>query len=249
MQKVKHFAKVLITGLCFVVFGLICTTGNLLFLPVVILGLNKIKFVERFCRWLVRHSWAFFIFFTEIVGYLRVDYKGLSKIPNEGAIIVANHPSLLDVVLIISRVPNINCIVKASLHQNIFLGFAIKACNYIPNSENEVLLNRSIESLKKGENILVFPEGTRTKEEIIFHKAASHIAIKGAKILVPIFIKMTPRSLKKGQSWYKTPNQTISYEISVKEPLLLDDFRANHSSPIAVRNLHSTLTKLYKELA
>ncbi len=106
----------------------------------------------------------------------------------------------------------INCVVKSDLAKNIFLSPAIKAANYIVNSEDEELLNKSLSVLKSDDSLLIFPEGTRTKDSISFHKAPFYMAIHGAKILTPIFIDMNPRSLQKGVKWYKTPKSKIKYQ-------------------------------------
>ena len=106
-----------------------------------------------------------------------------------------------------SLVRRANCVVKASLGKNIFLAPAIKACGYIPNTANEELLQKSIDALKSGESLIIFPEGTRTAGEIVFHKAAAYIAVNSAKQLVAIGIKMDPPSLKKKRALVQNPER------------------------------------------
>ena len=49
------------------------------------------------------------------------DLEALAKYPNS-LVVVANHPSLLDAVLIASRLPNAVCIMKGALVRNVLLG-------------------------------------------------------------------------------------------------------------------------------
>lgn len=264
----------------FGVFGIICASGNLIFIPIIILRLHRYKKVQYFSRDLVRYAWALFLQIMRLAN--RVDYsikqaelageftrestkkstqESMIKSTNEAKttidkiysykpsqIIIANHPSLLDVVLLLANIARINCVVKASLSKNIFLFGAIKASGYILNTANEELLQKSIEALKGGESLLIFPEGTRTKNKISFHKAASYIAIHGAKSLSAIFIKMHPKSLQKDSKWYNTPTQTLHYEILLGNQIILDDFAKGKSDSLRVRALHEYLANLYAPL-
>lgn len=272
----------------FVVFGIICASGNLIFIPIIALRLHRYKKVQYFSRDLVRYAWALFLWIMSLANRVKFSFKAnesvvesVEKFAQESAkksvekstnesmikstnkaksaidkisstkpsqIVIANHPSLLDVVLLLANIARINCVVKASLSKNIFLFGAIKASGYILNTANEELLQKSIDVLKNGESLLIFPEGTRTKDKISFHKAASYIAIHGAKSLSAIFIKMHPKSLQKDSKWYNTPAQTLRYEISLENQIILDDFAKDKSDSLRVRALHEYLRNLYAPL-
>lgn len=268
----------------FVVFGIICASGNLIFIPIIAIRLHRYKKVQYFSRDLVRYAWALFLWIMRLAKRISYSFKAnesvvelaekfaqesvekstkesmiestnkskttIDKISSAkpSQIIIANHPSLLDVVLLLANIARINCVVKASLSKNIFLFGAIKASGYILNTANEELLQKSIDALKSGESLLIFPEGTRTKDKISFHKAASYIAIHGAKSLSAIFIKMHPKSLQKDSKWYNTPAQTLHYEISLENQIILDDFAKDKSDSLRVRALHEYLGNLYAPL-
>lgn len=238
--------KILRTGSFFLFFAIICISGDLLLVPVVLLGLNKFKFVQNLCRDLVRISWGFFIKVAKNCG--RLDYKfELSELNGGSNLVIANHPSLLDVVFLVSKFKRINCIVKGELSKNIFLFAAIRACNYIPNTNNEEFLQKSVDVLKSGENLLIFPEGTRTKDKIIFHKAAAYIGVKGAKNIVCIGINMHPRSLRKNEPWYKIPDEKIKYHFKEIKNFDVDMFLKDRPSPVRARAMHDEISKIYKE--
>lgn len=268
----------------FVVFGIVCASGNLIFIPIIALRLHRYKKVQYFSRDLVHYAWALFLWIMRLAKRVSYSFKAnesvvesaekfaqesvekstkesmiestnkskttIDKISSAkpSQIIIANHPSLLDVVLLLANIARINCVVKASLSKNIFLFGAIKASGYILNTANEELLQKSINALKSGESLLIFPEGTRTKDKISFHKATSYIAIHGAKSLSVIFIKMHPKSLQKDSKWYNTPAQTLHYEISLENQIILDDFAKDKSDSLRVRALHEYLGNLYAPL-
>ena len=241
----RHGFKIFIVGANFALFGLICALGNLIFIPVVLLGLYKFKFIRYFCRDLVRLAWRFFIFSTQISGYQHTKFNLPLGLGSASQIIIANHPSLLDVVFLIALIRRANCVVKASLGKNIFLAPAIKSCGYILNTANEELLQKSADALKSGESLIIFPEGTRTAGEIVFHKAAAYIAVNAAKQLVAVAIKMDPPSLKKHEPWYKTPSVMIKYEFKELFRLNLDGFCAHRPNPIRARELHAFISENY----
>ena len=219
--------------------------GNLFFVPIIVLRLNRFKVVENFARDLIYGAWRIFLYLIVFYGYAKIDFKPKFSHKN-GAIIIANHPSLLDVVLLLSHIRRANCIVKASLAKNIFLFGAIKSANYILNTENEKMLELSKIALQNGENLIIFPEGTRTKDKISMQKGAFYIAINYAKELMALSIKMSPKSLKKGQMWYDTPENKIEYEVDILENLDLNEFEKSRPNPLRVRLLHEKMQNLYE---
>ena len=240
--------RIILVGFLFSWFGLICMLGNLWFVPIVLLRLTRVQFFENLSRDMVYLAWKFFIFSTEFLGYLKYEFEDYEKLKNnQQKVIIANHPSLLDVVFILSKIRRINCVVKSELAKNIFLSPAIKASNYIVNTGNMNLLERALEALKKDNGLLIFPEGTRTKDRINFHKAPFYIAIHGAKALIPIFIYMNPKSLQKGVKWYKTPKVTIQYRIKIAQEIKIGEYLSNKPQSLRVRSLCATMNELYQK--
>lgn len=93
----------------------------------------------------------------------RFDLGELDRLATEGPmIIVANHPSLLDAVLLISRLPDVVCIMKAGLMDNPMFGAAARLARYIRNDTLLHVILHTRETLREGGQVIVFPEGTRT---------------------------------------------------------------------------------------
>lgn len=104
-------------------------------------------------------------------------------------VIIANHPSLLDFVYIMSLVPNSTCIVRGSLTRTPLRGVIKQA--YITNNTdfNEVLVECK-KLTDKGCNVIVFPEGTRSPRigRNNYKKGAARIALYCGCDVQPLFI-------------------------------------------------------------
>src|SRR5690606_33906289 len=102
---------------------------------------------------------------------------------------------------------------------------------------------------RDGETLIVFPEGTRTPLGSMphFHRGACAIALRGARIITPVIIRMSPRSLTKGEPWYRIPHQRMRYEIFVGEDVDPKYWANQHPMPIAGRRMNDHLHRYFKE--
>jgi len=235
------------TALSFTLFGLGGLLLSLLIFPLQwLFSRTPTQFHQR-ARLAVHYSFRLLIYFMRTSGLLTLDFRGTDQLGKPGQMIIANHPSLLDVMLLIAHVKNANCVVKHSLSKNIFTWGPVTACGYIFNDQSMEMLEASAEVLRQGQTLIVFPEGTRTPlgATPYFHRGACTIALRGAACITPVVIRMQPRSLTKGEPWYHIPARRISYSIQVGESIALSDWRENQPAPIASRKLHSHLHDYY----
>lgn len=99
----------------------------------------------------------------ELLCACRFDLAELDRLRGSGPLIVAaNHPSLLDAVMIVSRLPNAVCVMKAALMDNILFGAAARLARYIRNDAPLQMILSAREALQQGAHLVIFPEGTRT---------------------------------------------------------------------------------------
>jgi 1-acyl-sn-glycerol-3-phosphate acyltransferase len=117
---------------------------------------------ERFVQRAIQREFFAFTRWLEFLRLLRIEYRGFERITDRRRIIVANHPSLLDAVFVIARVPTAVCIFKPSLRRNPMLGLAAMNAGYIPGNSGVGLVRAAIEKVAAGATLVVFPEGTRT---------------------------------------------------------------------------------------
>ena len=104
-----------------------------------------------------------YLFLLTLLCASRFDLAELDRLRDQGPLIVAaNHPSLLDAVMIVSRLPNAVCVMKASLLDNILFGAAARLARYIRNDAPLEMILRARGELRQGAQLVIFPEGTRT---------------------------------------------------------------------------------------
>jgi len=168
----------------------------------------------------------------------RKKYKNLSS-----KIIVANHPSLLDVVMLFSLIPNSDCIVNAKLSNGILRGVVRQL--YILNSMNlDEIFSECSKSLKQGNCIIIFPEGTRTPRtgKVNVKKGAARISMASGCNITPVHIGGTDKfGLGKKDPWTGfNPQKRYVYSLSMGQEINPEKYRA-HPSPAAAR----AITKEY----
>jgi len=152
----------------------------------------------------------------QAAGGLRLDLSALDSLRDEGALIVApNHPSLIDAVLVVSRLPNALCVMKASLVGNFLLGPAARLARYVKNDTLLALANRAGEELRLGGQLVLFPEGTRTSRDPVgpFTAAAAVISRRAGVPVQSVFIEADSRYMGKGWSILSRPPFPLHYRI------------------------------------
>ena len=125
-----------------------------------------------------------------------------------GTLLAPNHPSLIDAVILLSIVPRTVCIMRASLIESPFLGGAARLAGFVPNDKGSALIRQGVTKLEAGENLLIFPEGTRTGTQAInpFKNGFALIAKKTGASIQTVFIEREGRYLSKGVSLF-APSQ------------------------------------------
>lgn len=240
------------TGMAFTMFGLGGVLLRLMVFPPQRLLPGSRLDKQRRARWALHGTFRLFIRFMVRMGILTVEFKGAERLGKPGQMILANHPSLLDVVFLVGHVKNANCIVKHGLATNPFTRGPVANAGYITNDESFDMFDRAADVLRAGETLIVFPEGTRTPPDALpqFHRGACAIALRGARVVTPVIIRMNPRSLTKGEPWYRIPPCRMRYVIQVGDDIDPATWSAAHPLPIAGRKMNAYLHTYFEaELA
>lgn len=119
---------------------------------------------RRLARRMHSRMLRFYLWFLTHFCACRFDLDALDALSQQGPmVVVANHPSLLDAVLIISRLSNSVCIMKAALLRNPLLGVTAQLAGYISNAGPLEMMLGARAAMAQGAQLLVFPEGSRTR--------------------------------------------------------------------------------------
>jgi len=161
-----------------------------------------------------------YIALIQASGLVKCDLSALDALSNGEAVIIApNHPSVIDVVLIGSRLTNIVCIMKADIQDNILFGGGARLAGYIRNDSTGNMVRRSVAELKDGSQLLIFPEGTRTIAQPVnkFKSAFALIARKSGVPVQTVFIESNTPFLGKGWPLLKKPKFPLVYKVTLGE--------------------------------
>lgn len=228
------------TGLSFALFGIGGLALRLLAFPLLHLLVPGAGRRIGAARTMIRLTFRAYIGLMRWLGVLRYEVRGLERLERSGLLILANHPTLIDTVFLMAFVKQADCIVKGDLWANPFTGGPVRAAGYINNGGGADLVAACTASLEQGNNLIVFPEGTRTGSDgmIRLKRGAANIAVRGARDMTPVLIRCEPLTLGKGDKWWKVPPQRARFCIEVQEDLAIRDFIGNGASEVmAARHL------------
>ncbi len=146
------------------------------------------------------------------------DLAALDALRDEPPLIIApNHPSLLDAVMVISRLPNVACVPKAELMNNVFLGAGARLARYIRNDPLRRMVQLATGDFKCGSHLLLFPEGTRTTSHPVnpFKGSIGLIAHHAQVPVQTVLIETDSAYLSKGWPLFRKPSMPIHYRVSL----------------------------------
>ena len=174
---------------------------------------------QKFNRWLFR----FYLRWMRATGTLRMDVQGMESLSDlAGAIIVSNHPALLDVLLLSSLLPPTACVMRAGLLKNPAMSGCALLAGYVTNDSGPALVRQGIEKIRSGQNLLIFPEGTRTVSGPVnaFKEGFALIACRTGAPVQTILIEHPGRHLTKGVSLFSSAQLPLRFTIRPGERFL-----------------------------
>jgi 1-acyl-sn-glycerol-3-phosphate acyltransferase len=249
MDRLNYWWRLLATGGCFAAFG----TGGMLLsgliFPAMRLLPGRPDIRSRRAKFMIHTFFGIFVWLMRLLGIMRLDMHNAGALRKAGPVIVlANHPTLIDVVVLISCIPYANCIVKSTLWKNPFYGGVVRAAGYISNDDPDALIDDCVASLDDGSPLIIFPEGTRTVpgQPLRFVRGAAHIALKSRAAILPVVLQCDPPTLTKGEKWYKIPPERFRFSIRARPLLDVAGFNVDSEpSSIAARKLTEKLERYF----
>ncbi|TFH49732.1 MAG: 1-acyl-sn-glycerol-3-phosphate acyltransferase [Lysobacterales bacterium] len=219
--------RVVLTALAFMGFYLGATLLSWCLPPVLRWSRGPLVVRRARCRTLVRGAFVFFHDYMRVMRLIRFDPRLAEVKPPPGPyVLIANHPTLVDVTALMATYPDLVTVVKEPLFKGVSFGGLLRACDHI-ESEREggmaggrVVLD-AVERLRAGVPVLIFPEGTRSPEGGLgaFRRGAFEIAARAGATVVPALITCDPPVLAKEAPWYRAPRTPSRYRI-VQMPVI-----------------------------
>ena len=250
-QQLNYCWRVLATGWCFFSFSLGGLLLTLTVFPIIHLRWRDPDQRRDRAQRAIHQSFRFFIGQMIWLGVMSVELRNAERLRElNGVLVLANHPTLIDVVLMISLMPRADCIVKEALWRNRYLGGVVRAAQYIPNRGAEQLVQDCSKALAKQRPLIVFPEGTRTVpgEPFSFQRGAAHVALATGCEVVPVILTCNPPTLTKATRWYQVPPRRFHVRLEVLEPIRAEQIIASGTeAPLASRQLTRWLQQFFSD--
>jgi 1-acyl-sn-glycerol-3-phosphate acyltransferase len=249
LRRLDQLWRLAMTGIAFAAIGIGgCGLAMTIIPAATFFSRDKLARMRR-AQAIIRASFRLYVWMLQILGVIRLEVVGADKLAAcRGHVIIANHPTLLDVVLIMSLVPRAQCVVKHQLWRNPFIKPVLDATGYIRNDHPaDVLVAKCRERLLAGNNLIVFPEGTRSVpgQPLRFRRGFAHIATLSSVNIQPITIECNPITLVKGERWYVIPACRPCFRVEIGEAIETDSYLVLQSRAIGARLVVARLESYY----
>jgi 1-acyl-sn-glycerol-3-phosphate acyltransferase len=241
------------TALCFACFGVGGLLMRVVAFPLLRLAVPGAQRRKTLARRLIHESFRLFVALMRACGVMRLELRGAERLRRQSLLVLANHPTLIDVVILMSLVRDADCVVKAALLRNPFTRGPVSTAGFICNDSGPELIDAAIDSVRRGSNLIIFPEGTRSQPDgaMRLQRGAANIAVRGQLTITPVVIRCEPPFLTKGAKWWRVPPHAARITVEVRDDLAIESFIDGAASPaIAARELTVHLSDYFvKELA
>jgi 1-acyl-sn-glycerol-3-phosphate acyltransferase len=236
------------TALSFAAFGLGGLLIGLLAGPILWVCIRDAARRKRVARRMISRLFRAHVWLMRAVGVMDCLVNNPERLERPGLLVVANHPTLIDTVLMIAHMPNAVCIVSERFAKSLVFRGPIWAAGYITTTSPEAVIEAAAANLNAGYSILVFPEGTRSTpgRPVEFRRGGANLALRTSTNITPVVIRCEPSTLTRGEPWYRIPPRKVQMSIRVLEDMPIE--RADRRpSPQRARELTSYLTAFFNE--
>jgi len=142
--------------------------------------------------------------------FFRFEVTGREYLPKKGGfLLVSNHASYLDpVALGIASSRPLYFFARWDLFKNPFFGELLRALHAFPvriGKMDKRAIQESLEKLKEGRILVLFPEGTRAKDGSLRdgHVGAGFLAVRSGVPVVPAYLRGTFEAFPRGAKWIR----------------------------------------------
>jgi 1-acyl-sn-glycerol-3-phosphate acyltransferase len=194
--------------------GIICLTWSVFALPLYFILPERLG--TSIGRRGIMLGFRLYAWSLSITGTYHLDLRAVDSLKGGPPLILApNHPCLIDALLILTRHPNLVCVMKSELMRNVFLGSGSRLARYVPNDSSRQMVKESVAHLRRGGVLLLFPEGTRTIHSPINSLVGSvGLIAKHANVPVQTLVIETDSPyLSKGWPLFRRPTLPITYRV------------------------------------
>ncbi len=191
---------------------------------------------------LVRGGFVAFHDYMRVLGLIDYDPRRTRiDLPAGPCVVIANHPTLIDVTAIMSACGELSCVVKEEHFDGPFIGRLLRLAGHIDGGDGTPLasgavVHQALDRIAEGQSVLIFPEGTRSPARGLgpFQRGAFEIARRAGVPVLPLLVVAEPPTLMKGERWHELPAETVRLDVLAFDGLEEDDLEGP-SKAVAAR--------------
>jgi 1-acyl-sn-glycerol-3-phosphate acyltransferase len=252
MRLVITFARVTLAGLAFLSFWVGAFVVVAFAFPLARWRTRRAAAIDRAaaCQRAMQRAFTLLHDYMRVTGLLHFDPRRVdAATPGSKFVMIANHPTLVDVAAISAVYGRIACVAKTPLFHTPILGRALRQIAYLDSGSGDVfsgamMVGQAMDRLAQSMPVLVFPEGTRSPPDGLrpFQRGAFEIACRANVPILPLVIRCTPPALGKGRPWYDIPDRTVSFTVTPLPALRPGDWRGDAGA------MASACEEMYRQL-
>lgn len=237
--RTNRIWRIIATGIAFSLFGVGGVLLPFVAIPVIYLLPGSKLDREQRAKAAIHYTMRAFVEIMRGLGILTYSVESPEEFNRPGKLILANHPSLIDVVFLIAFIKRADCVVKSALQRNPFTRGSIGLAGYIANDDPEEVINATVRSLERGNSLIIFPEGTRTTpgEPLDLQRGAANIALRAGIPITPVVVSCDPITLTKNTPWYRVPSHRFHFRMRMQPDIDVQQFVVADNPSRAARRL------------
>lgn len=222
-----RWLRILLTAWSFFLFFGGSPVLGIVVLPILRLFAKDREDHRRRCTRLIGRGFRFFTAWCTFARHLEAP-REIPVLPElvsgRPYVLIANHPSLIDIFFLLGSYDGLTCVAKGSWFKSLVLGPLLRQTHYLagPRSgqeETEDMLGSMIAHLEHGHPLLVFPEGSRSHADRLrrFRRGAVEAAVRARVPIVALFLSVDRPYLMKGVPFWKVPSGTPRFGLELVE--------------------------------
>jgi 1-acyl-sn-glycerol-3-phosphate acyltransferase len=249
----QKWIRIVASGACFLGFGLLGMLASLVFVPLLYLLPGGKCARERRAQWAIHKGFGLLVSAFGVFSLVRITHADIGHYRStDASVIIANHPTYIDIVILLSLLPGAVCMVKNSVWNNPCMGPLVRAAGFFPNRDAAFFLKKASQAINEGKSVIIFPEGTRSWVDALqtFQRGAAQLALRSGSSITPILLAWTPPPLQRGSKWHQMADRACNVELKALPPIpIVERVYQNESLQSAAKRITRDLETKYAELA
>lgn len=239
--RLDYVWRLFVTAFSFIVFGMCGILFSLIAFPLASIWPHRAS-RQRAIATLIHWFFRALVTALQRAGVMKLDLAGVHALRSgTPAIVVANHPTYLDVVVLLSLTPRACCVVKSAHWSNPCLWGIVRVAEYVSNADPAGFVQDCTRQIESGYSMIIFPEGSRSPAPNRLHafsRGFAHTALETGVPILPVLMHCDPPAFTRQMRWYHVPERPFRMSVNVLEPVGVQPF-AQHDMPsaLAARNV------------